>query len=341
MQVVGARPDGRVGIILDDHLWIVNVEEGTVSRPLSPASASRFRWPRLVSGDNLVAAVELIEEAQERNGFEADALVAVYNPEQKRCPTGTPFGGRWVGADGDCGGGTTPSGSPVNYSPPARTVGWTPDQPFPEPMVEGAISAAADELYERASQSQGAVQSTILDIAEATGADMLGLDFQQKGRDSLLRKMRDRMMGRNLTVLESQQAITDSLRYTFSWDANEYTDGVADTILTLENDGWTLHEPIDDYWQDNDDDYNGVNSVWRTPDGVAVEIQFHTPESFDIKNENHGRYEQFRVSNDPDEQLRLWDEMVEPWQAAPRPGGWPPAIEEAKLRRRRKAGPRG
>jgi hypothetical protein len=42
--------------------------------------------------------------------------------------------------------------------------------------------------------------------------------------------------------------------------------------------------------------YKGINTTFGTPDGQSFELQFHTPESFNTKqNLTHGMYEELRL----------------------------------------------
>ncbi len=59
-------------------------------------------------------------------------------------------------------------------------------------------------------------------------------------------------------------------------------------ILRRKNDRWN-------------NPYNGINTTIVSPDGQAFEVQFHTQESFDIKNgKMHELYGQWRVLPDSD-----------------------------------------
>jgi len=46
--------------------------------------------------------------------------------------------------------------------------------------------------------------------------------------------------------------------------------------------------------------YKGVNTTFESPQGQKFELQFHTPESFDMKqNVTHGLYEKARLPETP------------------------------------------
>ena len=75
-------------------------------------------------------------------------------------------------------------------------------------------------------------------------------------------------------------------------------------------------------WLDNPE-YKGVNSRWRTPEGGRFELQFHTPESLDAKeNRTHRAYERLRspeTARAEQRALRTYQRLVS--AAVPVPGG--------------------
>lgn len=55
--------------------------------------------------------------------------------------------------------------------------------------------------------------------------------------------------------------------------------------------------------------YQGINDTYLNAENNFVfELQFHTPESWELKSEAHIIYEKFRVSTDPIEQMKLFEE---------------------------------
>lgn len=51
----------------------------------------------------------------------------------------------------------------------------------------------------------------------------------------------------------------------------------------------------------------GVNTVIMTPDGFNFELQFHTPESLDVKNKTHLLYKERRKKTTGSEQRKALD----------------------------------
>ena len=87
------------------------------------------------------------------------------------------------------------------------------------------------------------------------------------------------------------------------------------------------------YWLDKNNPYNGVNTVVKAPNGQKFELQYHTPESFNVKNgEMHKLYEKHRSLTDGQsaEGAALEDKMFEISDAMEIPKG----IEVIKNARR-------
>ena len=64
-------------------------------------------------------------------------------------------------------------------------------------------------------------------------------------------------------------------------------------------------------WIDSKNPYKGINTVVAAPNGLKFEVQYHTKESFEIKEKMHGPYEKTRVMKDKrsKEYLEIEDEM--------------------------------
>lgn len=77
-------------------------------------------------------------------------------------------------------------------------------------------------------------------------------------------------------------------------------------------------------WNNSFDPYNGINTTVVAPNGQKFEVQYHTKESFDLKNgEMHKLYEQARLIEDKKsaEYLELQDKMYELSDALTVPSG--------------------
>jgi hypothetical protein len=117
--------------------------------------------------------------------------------------------------------------------------------------------------------------------------------------------------------------IRDTLRYTMQFGdqpGGHHTYSVAYVLATLEELGHTVLT-VKNYWPPGDD-YSGVNTIVEAPNGLAWELQFHTPGSFELKMSSHVIYEQVRQPGVPIETRRsLYFQVAEEWETIPIPAG--------------------
>jgi hypothetical protein len=148
-------------------------------------------------------------------------------------------------------------------------------------------------------------------IAKANGGEMLGLPNRLKTMQSLARK---------IASSEPKRDINDALRYTMSFDQQNFTRGVQDTMATLKAQGYSLTKLRNTFTPGKS--YMGINTFYDTPKGYTFELQFHTPASFDMKEGNHFLYEAQRVLPEGDPQIKaLNQQMIRNSSAIPIPPG--------------------
>ena len=128
---------------------------------------------------------------------------------------------------------------------------------------------------------------------ETAHAQLLGLDCRLKSEDSLARKIESDADTRHISMDQAAPGIHDIPRYTLAIDHDRYQETVPTVLSALEQSGYTV-EKFNNAWGGKY--YQGVNVQLTSPDGVPVELQLHTPQSFAIKQASHGVYE---IRRDP------------------------------------------
>lgn len=162
--------------------------------------------------------------------------------------------------------------------------------------------------YNKAILNEPEVTNHIKRVAEITGMKIEGLDFKIKGKDSFIRKIR-----KNYNIEGNEYEIKDILRYTYTDIPEELVEKTQKTIVINSNMGYNTIE-VKNYWLNKNIPYNGINTIVKTKNGQKFEIQYHTPESFELKNGKlHRLYEAQREISDrtSDEFIRIDDEMYE------------------------------
>jgi hypothetical protein len=129
--------------------------------------------------------------------------------------------------------------------------------------------------------------------------------FALKDPDRFKEKLAD-AIARNpdKSCLELATEIHDAIRYTFIFSIEGYTDGMWDAQGKVEAAGYEL-EVRRNSW--SSEEYKGINARWFDPDSEKrFEIQFHTQESWEAKQQTHDAYERMKDPRTPSaEVMRL------------------------------------
>jgi hypothetical protein len=156
----------------------------------------------------------------------------------------------------------------------------------------------AVRLVQKASLVEPRVTDYLTDIASERGGHLVGLEHKLKSVDSLTRKIADGA---------SPDRIKDALRYTMVFDEREFAGRVNEVVGQLEDDGLPALK-VKNTFQRNVP-YKGVNCCFEH-EGQYFELQFHTPGSIALKNQNHGLYELAR-------EIVNWDDKTAAFYAKP------------------------
>ena len=169
--------------------------------------------------------------------------------------------------------------------------------------------------------------TSFLQSLQRVGSTLAGLDFRLKGQQSLARKIRTDSYKDVITEQEAADGIHDVLRYTYQLKTSSFADEFARIRAELEKAGYTLIR-VKNTLQSTGVTYRGVNCQFETPDGFKFELQFHTPESLALKeNELHKLYEEARLpETDPKRRAELVRRMIELSDGL----ATPPNIEEVR-----------
>ncbi len=162
--------------------------------------------------------------------------------------------------------------------------------------------------YNRAAKYEPRLTRQVRAIARQAGMDMAGMENRIKSRDSYLKKIQ-----RKYGPLCQGYEVKDILRYTYTAPGEELAEKVLRTMELYSQSGYYTIE-IKNYWLDRRSPYKGINTTLRSPDGQIFELQYHTPESFSIKNgKMHELYERQRPIKDMSskEYQELWNQMLQ------------------------------
>ncbi|MHA2135680.1 MAG: hypothetical protein ACW99J_17635 [Candidatus Thorarchaeota archaeon] len=185
---------------------------------------------------------------------------------------------------------------------------------------------AVDLAEEKLQEAQGIepeITSLLEEIGSRTGGELAGLEFRLKGKASMARKILTGMEQDDISLEEAKNDINDAIRYTFLFDPDEYFDKVSSTQRELMDQGWSQYNSKWKNYFQSGDGYDGYNTVMVNEQGQRFEVQFHTPESIEIKFEVHKQYEEFRTLPEGDPRRKqLLESMIVQWEEYEKPKSW-------------------
>ncbi len=148
-------------------------------------------------------------------------------------------------------------------------------------------------------------------VCDKTGGKMVGLEWRLKSTDSMARKVIDKALNKNISQEDAVAQITDGLRYTMQFDNDKFVPGFTETEKALKEAGYERFDHKFTNYFAQGGPYRGLNTVWiNQKTGVRFELQFHTPESLKIKEQNHVDYDVERVTTDQQKRQALDDKMI-------------------------------
>ncbi|XRQ09212.1 hypothetical protein ACN3XK_74205 [Actinomadura welshii] len=152
---------------------------------------------------------------------------------------------------------------------------------------------AVDRAYQRLNvQESEATDSLKAREAEMSDVKLVGLEYRVKGEERFKEKAAEKLAAElRKSPTEAAESISDGLRYTYQIPRDSYVQGYNQIANDLKKDGYEMVFCRNSW---DGAEYKGVNTRWRTSNGQLLEVQFHTPESFEAKQLTHGAYERQR-----------------------------------------------
>ena len=191
-----------------------------------------------------------------------------------------------------------------------------------EMPAEGAydkeVVDKAVELHEKVKKVEPELTNNLIDMAIEGGGQMEGLEFRFKATKGNAKKITNISRDSGISVEEAQSQVPDAVRYTMTFGDEDYVAGVENAVSRLEEMGHEVQ--IKNYW-DEGDGYQGINVVVKHPDGFLYELQFHTPESFKVKQAAHDAYDEYQKEKDDVIRLELFQRMAAAAAKLPMPKG--------------------
>ncbi len=166
----------------------------------------------------------------------------------------------------------------------------------------GYLNPIAKDFYTGAVLQESSITTALKKVTEISGGELSGLEYRIKTPESFARKASNEvseymLLHPNTGYEEAYKYATsrmyDTVRYTMLAEPDNFFDTYYQTVYNLEKSGYTVSR-VKNSLSNIYSSYRGVNTVITTPDGFHFEVQFHTPESLEVKNKTHILYEEAR-----------------------------------------------
>nr|WP_238135718.1 XopAD/skwp family type III secretion system effector [Xanthomonas fragariae] len=189
------------------------------------------------------------------------------------------------------------------------------------------IVRATEALLTRAREMEPVVTDMLTRAAELHGGRLEGMRHQFKSPGSLVEKFEQQIALKHKTLEEAAAGINDALRYSVVLEPRHFTAGLRGMLASLDDQGHVRVKLVNLFMRYRQA-FKAVNVTLRSPEGALWEIQFHTPDTFKLKEQFHDLYKdsfalQLRGVSQADQR-----ELQAPAQAAFSGVNAPPGCEE-------------
>jgi hypothetical protein len=146
--------------------------------------------------------------------------------------------------------------------------------------------------------------------------------YALKSRDRFLEKLAEMAKFEpDKSPQELANEIHDGVRYTFTFDPEQYVTGVREITRDMKENDFDLGVQKNTW---SNDEYKGVNTRWLDREsGLRFEVQFHTEQSWLVKQQTHDAYVRIHDPRTPvEEREQLRDYQREIASQLIPPPGW-------------------
>ncbi|WP_259472284.1 XopAD/skwp family type III secretion system effector [Pseudomonas syringae] len=151
------------------------------------------------------------------------------------------------------------------------------------------IALEAQSLLTRAREMEPRVTHMLRRVAESHAGQLAGMDHQLKSVGSLKEKLTQQMAVKNKTLEEAVAGVNDALRYSVVLDPQHFTAGLRGVLASLDDQGH-VRVKLNNLFAKHQPAFKAVNVTMRSPEGALWDIQFHTPDTFRLKEQFHDLY---------------------------------------------------
>lgn len=149
------------------------------------------------------------------------------------------------------------------------------------------MTVLAQSMIAEAQAAEPDITRDVRALAQ-NGSYLAGLSHRIKEEDSLMQKILANAIKESVDLGRAADGISDVLRYTLVIKDEDYSRQVPEALEKLTNSGYKVVK-FHNAWGGRF--YQGINVQLLSPSGIKTELQFHTPNSYAIKQASHEVYE--------------------------------------------------
>lgn len=175
--------------------------------------------------------------------------------------------------------------------------------------IEEEAELYADYKLKHINKIEPEITKFLKDVSNSENSELFGLDYRIKTKESLIRKIISDSKEKAIPIKETTNQINDILRYTMINDDESFTYKYFKIIEKMKEKGYNIVR-VKNTFVDGVT-YKGINTLVQTKSGDIFELQFHTPKSIKVKEDDlHKIYEKQRLL-DKDKDKKKWDNLTE------------------------------
>lgn len=166
------------------------------------------------------------------------------------------------------------------------------------------MSKVSKDKYLSSVRAEKEITKDVTELNKLSKMSMLGEKYAIKQPESYKEKISDLIKEKGWSEEQAVDSIHDCVRYTSTSSPKNLVANTKKMLKQMEDKGYTI-QAISNTWRDDTNPYSGINVKVLSKDGTKFEMQFHTPQSFDMKErKQHKDYEEYRKSDITEERKK-------------------------------------
>jgi hypothetical protein len=153
------------------------------------------------------------------------------------------------------------------------------------------LDSEAQDYYLDLVNKEPAISQSVLQSSKKAGSNLAGFDMRLKSMGSYTEKVSKEVLEAD-SVKTAIGRMYDVVRFTCISEGSSLVQEYFTFVDSMKLQGYNIYRVKNTF--SNPTDYRGLNVIFSSPSGDKFEVQFHTPQSFDVKNRTHAAYEEQR-----------------------------------------------